>query len=358
MAHAQINTTPFSGSETDNFNEFEQLITGAIGVAAIAAAQQANFLQLHLKGDALRYFLTLPEATRLVFADNITALRNRFTQDDLREIRIIKLENQKFNPKTDTVKNFLVKLRTEANKAYPAPEIVVAPAGAGDPEARRFERETAARDSALQMSENRKNEQIKRFFIKSMPNWLKPKLLERPETDTIDQLCTLASQQIAIREMCNREEYFDDGFNEITESNTDKMLKAITVISNNQKELEQKLEQRTAAKNEPPEQGPVNIFTPHYPQQVYRQRLIDKISAGNIKIINQIIVNISPIIVNFSKTIGPSMSMPPVLIITENLDHNLMPLDHFIIMNSHKLGIIGLNFQIAPHLFIQPMLID
>ena len=71
--------------------------------------------------------------------------------------------------------------------------------------------------------------------------------------------------------MCNREEYFDDGFNEITETDTDKMLKAITNISNNQKELEQKLEQRSAPKNEPPEQGPVNIFTPHYPQQVYRQ---------------------------------------------------------------------------------------
>ena len=189
----------------------------------------------------------------------------------MREIRILKLENQKFNPKTDTVKNFLVKIRTEAKKAYPAPEIVVAAAGGGDAEPRRFERETAARDSALQMSENRKNDQIKRFFIRSLPNWLKPKLLERPDTDTIDQLCTLACQQIAIREMCNREEYFDDGFNEITESNTDKMLKAITVISNNQKELEQKFEQRTAPKNEPPEQGPVNIFTSHYPQQVYRQ---------------------------------------------------------------------------------------
>ena len=64
------------------------------------------------------------------------------------------MENQKFNPKTDTVKNFLIKLRKEANKAYPAPEIVVAPARAGDPEARRFKRETAGRDSALQMSEN------------------------------------------------------------------------------------------------------------------------------------------------------------------------------------------------------------
>ena len=104
-----------------------------------------------------------------------------------------------------------------------------------------------------------------------MPNWLKPMLLERPDTDTIYQLCTLASQQIAIREMCNRKEYFDDGFNEITETNTDKMLKAITTISNNQKELEQKLEQTIAPKNEPPEQDPVNIFTPHYPQQVYKQ---------------------------------------------------------------------------------------
>ena len=73
-----------------------------------------------------------------------------------------------------------------------------------------------------------------------MPNWLEPKLLERPDTDTIDQFCTLASQKIAIREMCNKEEYFDDGFNEITESNIDQILKAINVISINQKELEQK----------------------------------------------------------------------------------------------------------------------
>ena len=354
MAHAQINITPFSVSETDNLNDFEQLITGVIGVAAIAVAQQANFLQLHLKGDALRYFLTLPEATRLVFEDSITALRNGFTQDDLREIRIIKLENQKFNPKTDTVKNFSVNLRTEANKAYPAPEIVVAPAGAGDPAARRFERETAARDSALQMSENRKNEQIKRFFIKSMPNWLKPKLLERPDTDTIDQLCTLASQQIAIREMCNKEEYFDDGFNEITESNTDKMLKAITVISNNQKELEKKLLQKAASKNEPSEQGPVNIFTPHYPQQVYRQSYRQNFRPqyqnyqSNYR-------QYQPNYRQSQQNYRLQQQYHPVLIITESVDNNLIPLDHFITTNSHKLGIIGLNLQIVPHLFTQLM---
>ena len=104
-----------------------------------------------------------------------------------------------------------------------------------------------------------------------MPTWLKPKLLERPDTDTMDQLCILARQKTAIREMCNREEYFGDRFNEITESNTDEMLKAINVLSNNQKKLEQKLDQRVAPKNEASEQGSVNFLTPHYPQQVYRQ---------------------------------------------------------------------------------------
>ena len=83
------------------------------------------------------------------------------------------------------MKNFLEKLRTEANKAYPPPEIVVAPAGGGDAEACRFERDSSKR-IALEMSENRKNELIKRFFIKSTTSWLKPKFLERPEQGPVN----------------------------------------------------------------------------------------------------------------------------------------------------------------------------
>ena len=51
MAHAQIKH--LSGPRTDNFNEFEPLKTGAIGVAGITVAHQKNFLQLNLKGDDL-----------------------------------------------------------------------------------------------------------------------------------------------------------------------------------------------------------------------------------------------------------------------------------------------------------------
>ena len=72
------------------------------------------------------------------------------------------------------------------------------------------------------MSKSPKNEQIKRFFIKSMPNWQTFKLFERSGTETIDQFCSSASQQIAIKEMCNIEEYFGDGYNEIAETNTEK----------------------------------------------------------------------------------------------------------------------------------------
>ena len=48
------------------------------------------------------------------------------------------------------------------------------------------------------------------------------------------------------------------------------MLKAIIVISINP-ELEQKLEQKVAPNVVPQEQGPVNFFTAHYPQQLYSQ---------------------------------------------------------------------------------------
>ena len=45
------------------------------------------------------------------------------------------------------------------------PEIVVAPAGLGDPVSDRFKQETAATDCALETSENCKNEQKKRSFV-------------------------------------------------------------------------------------------------------------------------------------------------------------------------------------------------
>ena len=101
-----------------------------LAVAALPANQQANFLQLHLRDAALRFFQTLPMAIRQILEPSITALRDRFCNPQLQELHVLKLENMKFDSKTDTPENFLVTLQTKATKAYPDPDPpVVAPIG-------------------------------------------------------------------------------------------------------------------------------------------------------------------------------------------------------------------------------------
>ena len=78
MAQPQLTLTPYSGLEKENFREFEQLLRSILAVAAIPANQQANFLQLHLREAALRYFLTLPDATRQDLTLSLNALKDHF----------------------------------------------------------------------------------------------------------------------------------------------------------------------------------------------------------------------------------------------------------------------------------------
>ena len=85
MAQPQITLKPYGGLDKESFREFERLLRSIIGVAAIAGAQQANFLQLHLKDGALRYFQTLPEATRNNLELSLTALRNHFCNPHLQD---------------------------------------------------------------------------------------------------------------------------------------------------------------------------------------------------------------------------------------------------------------------------------
>ena len=63
-----------------------------------------------------------------------------------------------------------------------------------------------------------------------MPKWLKPKLPERPAGDTINQLCELASLKVAIRQMCNKDEYHDDGMSSVKSNLAVKMAKVTNEI--------------------------------------------------------------------------------------------------------------------------------
>ena len=97
-ANAQITVEPYSGAKNQSFRQFEHLFRGFIGVAAIPNNQQSNFLQLHLRDAALRYFQTLPEATRNDFELSLTALRDHFANQDRQEIHVLKLEQLRFHP--------------------------------------------------------------------------------------------------------------------------------------------------------------------------------------------------------------------------------------------------------------------
>ena len=47
-----------------------------------------------------------------------------------------------------------------------------------------------------------------------MPGWLRSKLMEQPPATTVQELCNMTKKQIMIREICRKEGYPEDGFNE------------------------------------------------------------------------------------------------------------------------------------------------
>ena len=245
MAHAQITVEPFGGSEKEDFHQFEQLFRNYVAVAAVGPAQQANFLQLHLRDKALRFHQNLPEATRIDLNLSLDALRNHFCNLQVQEVLVLKLAQEKFDPKKDTPENFLVNLQRKAIRAYPTPNLpAVAPLDPGAPDAAiegaRFARETAHRQERIDAVTDHRNEQVKRLFIKAMPGWLRSKLMDQPTATPIDDLCNLSRRQITIRELCRKDDYPEDGFNEINESVSENLINALSKITTAQQALEKR----------------------------------------------------------------------------------------------------------------------
>ena len=85
----------------------------------------------------------------------------------------------------------MVTLQTKAPTAYPDPDPpAVAPI---DPHAAdkaleqtRFDQDTARRAEIIRSAEEARSVQIRRQFNKNMPGWLRAKLLEQPESTTVE----------------------------------------------------------------------------------------------------------------------------------------------------------------------------
>ena len=123
---------------------------------------------MHLRDAALRYFQTLALATRQSLKLSIEALRNHFCNPQL---LVLKLENLKFDAKTDNPENFLVTLQTKAFKTYPDPNPpALAPINAAAPDAAvvqtRFDQDTARRAEIIRPAQEARTHQIRRTLYK------------------------------------------------------------------------------------------------------------------------------------------------------------------------------------------------
>ena len=152
------------------------------------------------------------------------------------------MEILKFNNKTDSPEEFVVKLQNLALKAHPPPvDLTVQPINEEvENDQQRVDREHRANENRRNFATMERDRHVIRLFKKALPNFIRLKLLGR-ENATIQDLCTKSRQKLILRELCPLDDWSGDGFNEMKNDNTDKCLNVITKMSENQTSLETKL---------------------------------------------------------------------------------------------------------------------
>ena len=78
-------------------------------------------------------------------------------------------------------------------------------------------------------------------FKKALSNFIRMKLLEEPETATIQVLCTKARHKLILRELCPVDDWSRDGFIEMNNDHSEKLLSVLTKMCENQNLLEDKM---------------------------------------------------------------------------------------------------------------------
>ena len=95
-ANTTISLKQFGG-ESENWHDFESQLRSIIQVANVDAANQVDYLKLHLKDNALQYFYNLDADTRGYLNGCLNALKTHFCNPTYKELYIIQLVNMKYN---------------------------------------------------------------------------------------------------------------------------------------------------------------------------------------------------------------------------------------------------------------------
>ena len=140
----------------------------------------------------------------------------------------------------------MVTLQTKAPNAYPDPNLVpvVSIDGAAADvvaEQTRFEQDTAHNAKQLRSAQEAPSTQIRRQIKNIMPGWLRTKLLEQPETTSVEDLCIFARKQFTIHNLCKTDDSPMDAFREIGPTVTDTLVRALTKLSSTQEAMDNRL---------------------------------------------------------------------------------------------------------------------
>ena len=163
-------------------------------MANVNADGRVDCLKLQLQDAALQFFHTLDDEKRNDLELTLIALKDHFCNPNFKEIQIINLENMKFNNKTDSPEEFVVKLQNLALKNYPPPvDLPVEPLNEQvENDQQRGDREHRENENRRNFATMEKDKHAIRLFKKTMPNFIRLKILEEPENATIQNLCTKA----------------------------------------------------------------------------------------------------------------------------------------------------------------------
>ena len=214
QAAPTVHINPFSGGPTDDFRVFKEQIRSSITLAQVPDAGKIDFLKLHLAGGALSYFLELPAADKADLATALTALERRYFSANQLEFYKLKFQERKFDMSKETPEDFLTDLTKLANFAF-------ANSGGVD---RSGERSRRIRDA----------------FIAGMPTQLRLKLLMRPDTDTVDTLCTQVSKRLVLKSILPDKDSISTAFNAVS---NDQASNSLTQVLNSVVEAQKDLAQ-------------------------------------------------------------------------------------------------------------------
>ena len=197
----------FAGLPNENWDQFEGLLRASIAVARIPADhnQQARYLHLQLDGNALNYYLRLPENTRNALDDALEQLRNRYSGPDQRRNFELFLQSRKFDPVKEQPDDFLTDLQRLANLA------IVDDVGA------RIDRN------------DERTRRIREQFIQGMPFKYKKVLLRELDNVGVNDLCSIVKRRLRIDQL-KPEPAHTTAFNSLTSSQNSAFNKALENI--------------------------------------------------------------------------------------------------------------------------------